>query len=74
MNALSQPAGRGMTVAEFLEYDDCTQTRYELVDGELVAINPPATRHVRLARTSAARWTDNSASLAWPTGPAWAQL
>jgi Uma2 family endonuclease len=37
-----------MTVAEFLEYDDGTQTRYELVDGELVAMNPPASRHARI--------------------------
>jgi Uma2 family endonuclease len=34
-----------MTVADFLEYDDGTDTRYELVDGQLVAMNPPATRH-----------------------------
>jgi Uma2 family endonuclease len=34
-----------MTVAEFLAYDDGTDTRYELIDGELVAMNPPAARH-----------------------------
>ncbi len=50
MSALSEPAGHGMTVAEFLEHDDGTQTRYELVDGELVATNPPATRHVRICQ------------------------
>ncbi len=50
MSALSKPAGHGMTVAEFLEHDDGTQTRYELVDGELVAMNPPAIRHVRICQ------------------------
>lgn len=50
MSALSQPVRRGMTVAEFLAYDDGTQTRYELVDGELVAMNPPATRHAQICQ------------------------
>jgi Uma2 family endonuclease len=34
-----------MTVAEFLAYDDGTLTRYELVDGAMVAMNPPHPRH-----------------------------
>lgn len=34
-----------MTVAEFMEWDDGTSTRYELIDGRPVAMNPPATRH-----------------------------
>lgn len=34
-----------MTVAEFLEWDDGTDTRYELVDGIAVAMNPPVTAH-----------------------------
>jgi Uma2 family endonuclease len=38
-------AGR-MTVADFLAFDDGTDTRYELVDGVPVAMNPPAGRHV----------------------------
>jgi Uma2 family endonuclease len=47
MSALSGPTGRPpMTVAEFLAYDDGTDTRHELVDGEPVAMNPPAARHV----------------------------
>ena len=46
---MAEPAQkRRMTVGEFLVYDDGTQTRYELVDGELVAMNPPAEPHVRL--------------------------
>lgn len=45
---MSAPAAqqvRRMTVAEFLVWDDGTPTRYELVDGQPVAMNPPQTRH-----------------------------
>ena len=45
MSAASERAERRMSVAEFLAYDDGTATRYELVDGQLVAMNPPAARH-----------------------------
>ena len=38
-----------MTVAEFLDFDDGTDTRYELVEGRPVAVNPPKVRHVALA-------------------------
>jgi Uma2 family endonuclease len=38
-----------MTVGEFLRWDDGTDTRYELVDGEVVAMNPPQAPHARLA-------------------------
>lgn len=38
----------GMTVGEFLAYDDGTDTRYELVGGDMVAMNPPAEAHVRI--------------------------
>jgi Uma2 family endonuclease len=48
MSAASRPEPRPMTVAEFLEYDDGTDTRYELIDGQLVAKNPPATKHVQI--------------------------
>jgi Uma2 family endonuclease len=47
---MAEPASKQrMTVGEFLAYDDGTDTRYELVDGELVAMNPPAEPHVRIA-------------------------
>src|SRR4051794_10543096 len=39
-------ADRRMTVAEFLNFDDGTDTRYELVEGRPVAMNPPKGRHV----------------------------
>jgi Uma2 family endonuclease len=34
-----------MTLAEFLDWDDGTSTRYELVDGIIYAMAPPATAH-----------------------------
>jgi Uma2 family endonuclease len=39
-----------MTVAEFLDWDDGTDTRYELVRGQPVAMAPPTGRHVVLTR------------------------
>ena len=50
MSAASEPAERPMTVAEFLAYDDGTATRYELVNGLLVAMNPPAVRHAIMCK------------------------
>ena len=35
---------------EYLSYDDGTDNRYELVDGELVLMNPPAKRHFKISR------------------------
>ena len=42
-----------MTVAEFLAYDDGTETRYELVSGALVAMNPPSGRHADICENIA---------------------
>ncbi len=39
-----------MTVAEFLRWEDGTDTRYELVHGEVVAMAPPTGRHGAIAR------------------------
>jgi Uma2 family endonuclease len=43
-----------MSLAEFLQWDDGSETRYELIDGRVVAMAPPAARHgaitARLAR------------------------
>ena len=36
---------RRMTVAEFLTWDDGTDTRYELVGGDVVAMTPPLEIH-----------------------------
>lgn len=38
-------APRRMTLAEFLDWDDGTDTRYELIDGEVVAMAPPTPAH-----------------------------
>jgi Uma2 family endonuclease len=50
---MAEPAIKRMTVDEFLCWEDGTDTRYELVDGFVVAMAPPAPRHgalfVRLA-------------------------
>jgi Uma2 family endonuclease len=46
---MAEPAIRGMTVDEFLRWEDGTDTRYELVDGYVVAMAPPAPAHGRLA-------------------------
>src|SRR5690348_6552762 len=46
---MSEPAQRGMTVDEFLRWEDGTDTRYELVGGLVYAMAPPAARHSRLA-------------------------
>jgi Uma2 family endonuclease len=39
-----------MTFQEFLECDDRAEVRYELVNGELVAMSPPTWLHLRIAR------------------------
>lgn len=44
-----EPAISGMTVDEFLRWDDGTDTRYQLIDGFVVAMAPPARAHGRLA-------------------------
>jgi Uma2 family endonuclease len=46
---MAEPAIRGMTVDEFLCWDDGTDTRYELVGGHAFAMAPPAARHSLLA-------------------------
>jgi Uma2 family endonuclease len=49
-NALmAEPAIRGMTVDEFLRWEDGTDTRYELIGGFVVAMAPPMPAHGRLA-------------------------
>ena len=38
-----------MTVAEFLDLEDGTDTRYELIGGAPVAMSPPSERHTAIA-------------------------
>lgn len=42
---MAETALKGMTVDEFLQWEDGTDTRYELVDGFVVAMAPPAPPH-----------------------------
>jgi Uma2 family endonuclease len=46
---MAEPATRPMTFDEFLDWDDGTDTRYELVAGFPVAMAPPAEAHRMLA-------------------------
>ena len=46
---MSEAVLRGMTVDEFLQWEDGTDTRYELVNGFVFAMAPPAPPHGRLA-------------------------
>jgi Uma2 family endonuclease len=42
-------ATKPMTLEEYLNYDDGTDTRYELVDGELIAMPPESRLNVKIA-------------------------
>lgn len=42
---MADPAEKRMTVDEFLQWDDGTETRYELIDGQIVAMAPPSRQH-----------------------------
>ena len=42
---MAEPAEKPMTVDEFLRWDDGTDTRYELVDGQIMAMAPPSRQH-----------------------------
>ena len=45
---MARPAPTRMTLETFLAFDDGTDTRYELIEGELVAMAPPAPAHARI--------------------------
>jgi Uma2 family endonuclease len=46
---MAEPAIRGMSIDEFLRWEDGSDTRYQLVDGYVVAMAPPMPAHGRLA-------------------------
>lgn len=46
---MAEPAGKLMTVDEFLRWDDGTDTCHELVDGQVVAMAPPSGQHRTIA-------------------------
>jgi Uma2 family endonuclease len=43
--AMAKPAPRRMSLAEFLEWDDGSDLRYELIEGEPVSMAPPLFGH-----------------------------
>ncbi|NJL41207.1 MAG: Uma2 family endonuclease [Leptolyngbyaceae cyanobacterium RM2_2_4] len=44
------PPKTKLTFEEYLTYDDGTDNRYELEDGELILMNPPTGRHALIIR------------------------
>ena len=42
---MAEPARKTITVAEFLDWDDGTGTRHQLIGGEIVAMTPPLMDH-----------------------------
>lgn len=46
---MGEPARREMTADEFLTWDDGSDTRYELMDGEIVAMAPATDAHGTIA-------------------------
>ena len=46
--AIAKPKPK-LTFEEYLHYDDGTENRYELVDGELIALPPESGRNIRIA-------------------------
>jgi Uma2 family endonuclease len=47
---VTTPTPEKISFEEYLNYDDGTDNRYELVDGELVVMNPPAKKHFKISR------------------------
>src|SRR5690242_542637 len=47
--AMAEATVKGMTVDDFLRWEDGTDTRYELVGGVVYAMAPPMPSHGRLA-------------------------
>lgn len=50
MNQPTTPQAKIFTFEEYLAYDDGTDTRYELIDGELVAVAPEPVENCDIAR------------------------
>jgi Uma2 family endonuclease len=44
------PAIQQFSFEEYLVYDDGTETRYELVNGQLEPMNPPTFRHLFISQ------------------------
>jgi Uma2 family endonuclease len=46
---MAERARKLMSAAEFLEWDDGTDTRYELIDGVPVAMAPGSVHHMQIS-------------------------
>jgi Uma2 family endonuclease len=51
---MAEPTVKRMSLAEFLEWDDGTDTRYELIDGRRRAMAPPIEAHGTIVANLAA--------------------
>ena len=51
---MAEPAEKRMSLAAFLDWDDGTDARYELVDGRVVAMAPPVEAHGTIVANLAA--------------------
>jgi len=54
LSGMAEPAEQRMSLAAFLEWDDGTDARYELVDGRVVAMVPPIEAHGTIVANIAA--------------------
>jgi Uma2 family endonuclease len=71
--AMAEVAEKRWTVAEFLDWDDGTDRRYELVEGRIVAMAPPSEAHATIVMNlGAAIRNQLPASMSGP-GRAWRQ-
>ena len=50
MTQAAPQLSQAMTMAEYLDYDDGTDTRYELVDGELIEMTTESPENCKLAK------------------------
>jgi Uma2 family endonuclease len=53
-SSMAEPAEKRMSLAAFLEWDDGTDARYELLDGRIVAMAPPVEAHGTIVANLAA--------------------
>ncbi len=60
------PTIQRLSFEEYLTYDDGTDTRYELVDGQLEPMNPPTFRHLLIAKFVEQLFDSEIARLALP--------
>ncbi len=60
-----------LTFEDYLAYDDGTDKRYELVNGDLVEMNPPTGKHAKMARFLFIQLYVEIQRLGWLWVPSW---